>query len=85
MSAGRRIRVRDGGVVLSGVSYLFRSHAAALKESRHVTANPRVAYFRSGAREWYAACGECWIDNEGRRGQYLYGRGGELLDLVEVA
>lgn len=72
--------------VVSGEKYLFRSHDAALRASRRVTANPGVFEYGAdsgGATRW-SARGDAWINSAGRRGVYEYGVGGKLLDVVDV-
>lgn len=79
------IRVLGDDRVVSGRSLLFRSADAALRASRTVTTQPGVTSFDGGAGEdLFAANGDWWIDNAGRRGQHLYGRRGVMLEVARV-
>jgi len=85
VSRSATIRVHDDQI-LSGKSLLFRSYEAALEASRRVTANPGVTEYWSASSDgsWYAADGDGWISNDGERGQYLYGKRGRLLTVIEI-
>jgi hypothetical protein len=70
--------------VLRGASYCYRSHDSALAASRYVTTAPGViALELPGGEAVYLAAGDYWLGRDGEKGQYAYGRGRKLVDLVE--
>ena len=65
---------------------VFLTRAGALRQSRKVTTNPSaIELHTADIHEYpvYLAAGDHWIDNNGR-GQYVYGRGGKLVELIET-
>jgi hypothetical protein len=73
-----------GDYVLSGASYGWRDPAAALRHSRRLTTRPRVLTYNAPGGEIHYAAGDAWIDSQGRRGVYHYGRGDRILEVVDV-
>ena len=71
-------------IILKGKSYLFKDYDAAMRQSKRVTTNPKILTLQSSnySEQYYLACGEHWIANDGSRGQYFYGRGGRLVELI---
>jgi hypothetical protein len=55
----------------------FNDINAALRLSRKVTANPGAEYVKDYG---YIARGDAWMDNNGLRGRYYYGKRGDLIE-----
>ena len=70
--------------LISGIGYCYRSPDAAMRQSRRSTTNPGVTALDVAGESVYLANGDCWIDDAGRQGRHLYGRGGRYINLVPV-
>jgi hypothetical protein len=76
-----RVVVDQFGTVIRGQSYCYRSHTAALAESRRSTVRPDVTVLDVAGETVYLACGDDWIDDRGRQGTHHYGRRGRYVNL----
>ena len=63
---------------------LYKSMQGALRQSAKVTTNPHVITIQVDNFPNYLAGGDYWIDNNGDRGQYIYGTGGKLVELIDI-
>jgi len=70
-------------MLISGKSYLFKDYDAAMGQSKKVTTHPKIITIQADNyhTQYYLACGGCWIRDNGDRGQYTYGRRGQLIDV----
>lgn len=66
--------------ILSGASYCFRSQDAAAREQRRQTGNTRTMQIG----EHYVGAGQRWLV-KGKQVHYAIGRGGALIELVDVS
>lgn len=55
----------------------FKNKSAALNLSKKVNISPAAEYIKDYG---YIARGDAWINNNGSRGRFYYGKGGELVE-----
>jgi hypothetical protein len=79
-----KITIANDTELVTGSKHLYKSWSAAMRQSRSATTNPGVTEFNTGDCTYYAADGDHWIRDDGSRGQYLYGRGGQLLEVLQI-